>query len=375
MKYLGWILGIVLVAGAAYAGYYYGTGQMSVTNDVVEEDTDNDDSTQDNDNDFDIFNGDSDNDGDDEPVYAGPTYVRIDYPANGAVVHTQEPFQLRGSSSSNAKTIMVKVYEQVYRDTDGTGGLGAPNAEKLVDTYTLKNFKLGDTSWTYQLSYDFGNVTYEAHGARYVVRADFTDNTYKESQVTVTYVQAVAEMGKPVVYLYPETLMPVSVNVTPTDGISVSEPEIGNGWNVLASPDGKIINSDGTIWPYLFWEGFANNFITPKEGFVIARSEVSQFFDDKLAFLGLNKKEIADFKEFWVPRMQAKPYYFVSFIHKAVFDSYAPLTISPQPTTIIRVFFDHKGLNEEIVVPEQILKPAPARKGFTVIEWGGRLYR
>ena len=73
--------------------------------------------------------------------------------------------------------------------------------------------------------------------------------------------------------------------------------------------------------------------------------------------------------------MQDKSYYFISFIEQGVFNVYAPLTISPTPDTIIRVFFDHKGLDELIDVPVQMLEPAPVRDGFTVVEWGGRLYR
>src|SRR5680860_784831 len=139
---------------------------------------------------------------------------------------------------------------------------------------------------------------------------------------------------KPVIYLYPETRTDVFVNVEPTKGISYSEPQITpTGWNVTANPDGTLVDANSSVWPYLFWEGNPWNIPIPKEGFVIAQDEVSSFFDEKLSFLGLNETEIKDFKEYWVPAMQDKPYFFVSFVSQPDFDVYAPLSITPTPDT------------------------------------------
>lgn len=181
-------------------------------------------------------------------------------------------------------------------------------------------------------------------------------------------------MGKPVIYLYPEKTTDVYVNVKPTGGISISDPELGEGWKVKATPEGRIYNyADGKSYPYLFWEGFATNFETPKDGFVISSKNVSAFFDRKLSVLGMNATEIADFKEFWVPRLQEKPYYFITFVDQKTFDNYAPLMVEPKPDSIIRVFFDYKGLDRPVRVKAQQFS-TPERNGFTVVEWGGRLY-
>jgi hypothetical protein len=50
----------------------------------------------------------------------------------------------------------------------------------------------------------------------------------------------------------------------------------------------------------------------------------------------------------------------------------APLTISPRPDTVIRVFMDYQVLAQPIKVKEQLIK-TPARRGFTVVEWGGAI--
>jgi hypothetical protein len=187
------------------------------------------------------------------------------------------------------------------------------------------------------------------------------------------YIPAV-ECGKPVIYLYPTKTTTVAVKVAPNGGFSVTEPEYGDGWRVEASPSGELKNlSDGKRYPYLFWEGKGLDYAQPKEGFVVARSEVGKFLKAKLALLGLNAKESAEFMEYWLPRMQAKPYYFVTFVPQREFDRLAPLTVEPRPDTIIRVFMDYRGLDERMDAPEQKIV-TPKRRGFTVVEWGGALH-
>lgn len=72
--------------------------------------------------------------------------------------------------------------------------------------------------------------------------------------------------------------------------------------------------------------------------------------------------------------MQDYPYYFIAFVPQAEFDKIAPLSIQPQPDTIIRVFIDYKGLNQRVEVSNPKII-TPKRKGFTVVEWGGALHK
>ena len=112
-----------------------------------------------------------------------------------------------------------------------------------------------------------------------------------------------------------------------------------------ARPDGTLLNyADGKTYPYLFWEGGSDAlYQTPEKGFVTSRKDLSEFFDEKLLQTGLSAKESADFKEFWIPRMEAidKPY-------------------------------DFRGLDQWENVSGFSLH-TPERRGFTVVEWGGRL--
>jgi hypothetical protein len=185
----------------------------------------------------------------------------------------------------------------------------------------------------------------------------------------------VAEIGKPVIYLYPEKDMNVNVRVEPKNGMSVSEPQYGrDGWNVLAKVGGTLVNSDGGVYPYLFWEGLNLDYRMPVKGFVVAARNVEGFLKEKLAVLGLNEVETADFMEFWYPKFNSAPYYYITFMEKAEFDKLAPLTVTPAPDSVIRVYMDYAPLLKPVKVTEPVLK-TPERKGFTVVEWGGALHR
>lgn len=182
--------------------------------------------------------------------------------------------------------------------------------------------------------------------------------------------------GKPVIYLYPEKEMNVSVKVNPTGGMTADIPKYNDGWNVISDPNSNIRNvNDGKIYPYLFWEGRASSsYRIPNRGFVAAKDNLENLLDDKLALLGLIPKETNDFKEFWLPKMMAenKPYYFVTFNDRSTIDKLAPLEINPKPDTTIRVLMDYRGLDEYINVENPTLE-TPERKGFTAVEWGGVL--
>lgn len=182
-----------------------------------------------------------------------------------------------------------------------------------------------------------------------------------------------AECGKPVIYLYPEQTEKVAVKVEPRGGLTYSDPDYNGGWEVLATPQGQLTElSSGQNYPYLFWEGYGGIYQQPQKGFVIKQNQVHDFLLEKLAQLGLNAQETADFIEFWEPRMQNSPYYFVTFLGNNEMNRLAPLTISPQPDTIIRILMDFSPLSQPITVEGYDIK-TPKRQGFTVVEWGGVL--
>lgn len=180
---------------------------------------------------------------------------------------------------------------------------------------------------------------------------------------------------KPVIYLYPEKETEVNVRVNPTGELSFTYPKYdSNGWTVNAKPNGDLIMGDQTF-NYLFWESEqAPTTMNTEAGFVVSREETIAFLEDKLEQFGLNSKEKADFITFWGPQLIRNNSNFVQFKFNEACDSYAELSIQPQPDGVYRIyllFSDAAELNvsELQVVPQSI--PKIDRKGFTVIEWGG----
>ncbi len=182
-----------------------------------------------------------------------------------------------------------------------------------------------------------------------------------------------AECGKPVIYLYPTHT--TSVSVTVGANVTKSEPEYKNGWNVIAHSDGSMVNADGTMYGSLFWEGTGHGtYPLVDSGFVVPQEKLKATLQNHLTKLGLNTQESKDFMEFWMPKMPHTPYVRLTWFGTRQMNELAPLTITPRPDTMIRLFLDFEGLEQPIHLQLQALS-GPARSGFTVVEWGGLLQK
>ena len=176
---------------------------------------------------------------------------------------------------------------------------------------------------------------------------------------------------KPVIYLYPEKPEQVSVSLDFNGKLTITDPEYGEGWTVTAYPDGTLIH-EGREYPYLFWEGKMDFSLDTSKGFCVSGADTEAFLSEKLAYLGLNEREAAEFMEFWLPFMQGNEYNVITFAGADYTDN-AELDISPSPDTVIRVFMIFKASSEYVDIPEQALEKVPERSGFTVVEWGGTI--
>ncbi len=174
---------------------------------------------------------------------------------------------------------------------------------------------------------------------------------------------------KPVIYLYPEKETEVSVKLTLDGRLTCTYPDYGDGWTVIASPDGALTDKHGQTYNYLYWEGETYARWDMSRGFCVKGEDTAAFLEHALAELGLNRREANEFIVFWLPLMQNNPYNIISF-QTDVYTESAKLSISPSPDTLIRVFMAYMPSNTYIEIEEQPLS-APERSGFTVIEWGG----
>ena len=209
---------------------------------------------------------------------------------------------------------------------------------------------------------------------------------------------------KPAVYFYPETETPVSIQLANTVELAVNIPAYHpeQGWQVLAYPDGRLkdLNPEytnlsyyprNTLWfeylddveasgfyPYIYWDSPTTvpESTTIETGWMVDRDDVVDFFADTLPQAGFNTQEMNDFVDYWQPKLQSLPdatHFKLGFVFTEGMNTYAPMTISPAPTSMQRVF-----LLVEVNPDRQAntnLQPQAmetySREGFSVFEWGG----
>jgi hypothetical protein len=183
--------------------------------------------------------------------------------------------------------------------------------------------------------------------------------------------QRIPTGAEPLIYLYPAAPQSISVQVGSRMQIVGAIPPLsGNSWQVQATPDG-VLSVGGGRFESLFWEWKWVPLAPPESGFVVQRENLEAFFESVLPELGLNEREAREFRQYWVGRMQAHPYYLVAFLDRETIDAIAPLEISPAPDTTIRVLMDFVALDAPLALPGPKLPPRPVRRGFVAVEWGG----
>lgn len=179
---------------------------------------------------------------------------------------------------------------------------------------------------------------------------------------------------KPVIYLYPQADLDVSVQVTPRGTMTFTYPEMNNGWKGTAHPDGSISMNNKT-YPYLFWEAedqIPATAIDLKKGFVVKGEDAVAFLEKQLTSIGLNEREQADFITYWGPRLTANDQQFVHFLVNESCDVIADLKITPAPESVCRIFMVWSPLPEgTTLLPEPQQLSVMNRSGFHAVEWGG----
>lgn len=178
---------------------------------------------------------------------------------------------------------------------------------------------------------------------------------------------------KPAIYLYPEKETSLSIKVIPQGKITESIPEHGEGWeNVTAFPDGKIIYRQ-KLYPYLYYEAEIEKVKVPEKGWVVKKEELEVLFNGLLPLLGLNQKEIDDFKDYWLQALNKAPHYFVGLIDQEELEKVEPIKFSIRPDSFIRVRLFFEPLDQPVFAEAPNLPPVPNRAGFIAVDWGGIL--
>lgn len=188
----------------------------------------------------------------------------------------------------------------------------------------------------------------------------------------------ILEVDKPIIYLYSEQDISVSVKPDFKGDLTFTYPELNDAWNVEIVDNQIVdINSKKT-YPYLFWEGKMNELDYDYVddvlyGEELQAAEVITYLEKSLSEMGLNQKEKSDFITFWGPRLTAKPFAFIQFlVDDQVDDNLGALEVCPAPDVQKRIYMLFKTFDSPQniqYVPQQFEKLN--REGFTLIEWGG----
>ena len=180
-------------------------------------------------------------------------------------------------------------------------------------------------------------------------------------------------IDKPIIYIYPEEDMDITVKLGNPQLITSSYPKYEKEWNIHVDTTGNIYDYKTNRNYYgLYWEGKDKTPLNMEEGFIVEGKDITEFLEAKLELLGLNEKEINEFIIYWLPRLENNKYNFIRFKTPDEINNYMPLEFSKEPDTLIRIMVDFKPLNKKIKVKEQTLEKKE-RKGFTIVEWGARL--
>ena len=106
---------------------------------------------------------------------------------------------------------------------------------------------------------------------------------------------------------------------------------------------------------------------------MVERSNLKSQISNIMMQIGFTEKEITDFLDYWLVKLQEKPYYFMTLIPEDVINQKEKLEFSVQPDTLLRVRFIFEGLDAPLSVKPKDTIPHKKRLGFVVTDWGGTI--
>ena len=180
-------------------------------------------------------------------------------------------------------------------------------------------------------------------------------------------------VDKPILYLYPEKNMNVTVKIKHSDRISTSYPKYNNGWKVLATPNGDLYDKDNNYYYALYWDELKPMNVDFSEGFYVTKENAIFFLEEKLSIIGLNDRERNEFIMYWLPKLEQNEKSLVYFELTEERQKNNELIINPKPDSLLRVNMHIKKIENEVKIKEQTLKTFE-RKGFVAVEWGGTIH-
>ena len=178
---------------------------------------------------------------------------------------------------------------------------------------------------------------------------------------------------KPVLYLYPTAPTEVTVTFAHPELLTTVYPEYRDGWRMFVQNDGTMTEIGKTREYYaLYWEERPTGPYEFIDGFYVDKN-YPEFLEEKLSELGLTDREANEFIMYWLPVLEKNGKNLVAFETTESREYANKIHISPAPDSLLRLAIHIRKVDSDPGLPEQKL-PYFLRKGFTAVEWGGRVH-
>lgn len=178
---------------------------------------------------------------------------------------------------------------------------------------------------------------------------------------------------KPVIYLYPEVEMDITVKYDDATKLLTTYPKYQDGWSMHVLPNSVMYDEAGRSYYALYFEEIRRWDCDFSVGFLVKDSDALAFLEEKLAILGFNERESNEFIMYWLSTLENNEYSLVYFEQTALRNANVPLDLSVEPDSMLRVIMHIKAANGDEEIEEEQLLPFE-RTGFTIVEWGGTIY-
>ncbi|KAH7102912.1 ubiquitin-domain-containing protein [Auriculariales sp. MPI-PUGE-AT-0066] len=266
---------------------------------------------------------------------------------------------------------------------------------------------------------DAASMNFVHQGQPYVYGAGKTFNDEPFAGLDIVVIFTIIRLRKPVIYLHSPTLLKATVSLSLSMAWSFSllypvAPIVFKGgcdhtsWTVDVRTDGTLYDTrTDTEVAYLYWEGETNlrpisppmtpdvpgaelfspqtAVLLPSNSVLLCFEDVPKYLDTALKAMSLSVEARTSFITFWLPAMYCHKHVALRFLPQGAYEGAAPLSVSPSPDVVTRVFMIFRGiLDSEIsqwtrwsdpeawkdVVGVDTARAADP-KLFRVLEWGG----
>lgn len=183
---------------------------------------------------------------------------------------------------------------------------------------------------------------------------------------------------KPNIYIYASEETEVTVTFAKPELLTQTIPDYSGRWTVTADADGTLTDADGQTYGYLFYESVTSPALfQTAEGWRIPAETRRESFEQILTELNFSEREIADFTEFWVEKLDPGVDYIMYPQNTARVDRAMPIEISKKPASLERIWFAFAvdDGREVGTAGGYALSRGGRDCPYYVVEWGGLILK